>query len=127
MLSYARQLRVVRDGVASFFFHLDFGADTIPILTHLIQEIQALGYTFTSPEALLLEPPVASAYPTRSKEGLLALYTFEEASGAVVHDVSGNKSPLHLNILDPRSVTWIADALSVHSNTLIALRGPQKG
>ena len=53
-LAYARQLKVVRDAVASFYFHLFLDRS---ILMDFIGEMRAMGYTFTDAEALLSEEP----------------------------------------------------------------------
>jgi uncharacterized protein YdaL len=55
---YARQLKVVRDAVATFYFHLNFGSETAPTLTNLVQRIKDEGYTFTDMETVLREGPV---------------------------------------------------------------------
>ncbi|MBN1673830.1 MAG: FecR domain-containing protein [Kiritimatiellae bacterium] len=48
-----------------------------------------------------------SASPARVTQGLLALYTFRETGGSVVHDVAGVGRPLNLRVLDPRAVQWM--------------------
>ncbi len=69
-LIYARQLRGVRDAVASFYFHPT--AD-ISILESFLDELEAIGYTFTDAETLLGEMPAGwSPSPpaiTRQPEG----------------------------------------------------------
>lgn len=60
----------------------------------------------------------------RNPDGLLALYTFAEGSGDIVHDVSGVGAPLNLTIADETAVTWQADGLRVHNPTLIRSNSP---
>ena len=55
-LFYANSISVVRDGVASFFFHLDSDYN-VTVLTNLVRQIQALGYTFTDINTLMREEP----------------------------------------------------------------------
>ena len=51
--------------------------------------------------------------------GLVALYDFEEAAGAVVHDVSGIGTPLDLTIQDPPRVTWTTGGLRIDAATRV--------
>ncbi len=46
----------------------------------------------------LLEPPEGPAASSRADEGLVALYTFDEGIGAVVHDRRDTSTPLDLTI-----------------------------
>ncbi len=56
---------------------------------------------------------------TRVTSGLAVLYTFAEQTGVVVHDVSGVGAPLDLTILNPGSVVWNGDGLSINEPTII--------
>jgi uncharacterized repeat protein (TIGR01451 family) len=60
----------------------------------------------------------------RVGEGLLALYTFNEGSGTVTHDVSGVGTPLDLNVGDPLAVQWSPGHLTFVSGTLLASAVP---
>ncbi|MFT7680148.1 MAG: hypothetical protein ACI8QC_004154 [Planctomycetota bacterium] len=60
----------------------------------------------------------------RVTAGLVAEYRFDEASGSVVHDVSGNQPALDLVIENPSAVSWGPGSLSVNTPTLIATTGP---
>ncbi|GAA2517799.1 DUF2334 domain-containing protein [Pilimelia columellifera] len=51
ILASAKRQLVVRDGVASFFYHPFLGLEQLP---ELIEGIQAMGYTFTSAPSLIL-------------------------------------------------------------------------
>jgi uncharacterized protein YdaL len=51
---YAGQLRVVRDAVASFYFHIE---DEPSIVTDIVHRVEQLGYTFTDIDTLLKEGP----------------------------------------------------------------------
>ncbi|UQA59501.1 LamG domain-containing protein [Polyangium aurulentum] len=53
-------------------------------------------------------------------DGLVALYTFEEGAGAIVHDVSNVGTALDLTIKDPSAVTWAPGKLVVDAPTLIS-------
>jgi hypothetical protein len=55
----------------------------------------------------------------RVLDGIVALYTFDEGSGAVVHDVSGVSPALDLTITQPARVVWGSGSLDVRRNTLI--------
>ena len=50
IVASARRQLVVRDGVASFFYHPFLG---LPMLTELVAGMQSMGYTFVAPEAVL--------------------------------------------------------------------------
>jgi hypothetical protein len=50
----------------------------------------------------------------------LAVYYFNEGSGALVHDTSGAGTPIDLTIANPSAVDWVpGGGLHVHSNTII--------
>ena len=55
----------------------------------------------------------------RTADGLLALYSFDELGGQVVHDESNFASPLDLTIDDVSKVSWIPGALRIDSSTKI--------
>jgi hypothetical protein len=83
--------------------------------------------------ALARGAPVAARYDLdaiESQQSALAngpqvLYTFKEGSGTTVHDVSGEGTPLDLEISDGSAVSWIpGGGLIVNSATLIASAGP---
>ena len=57
---------------------------------------------------------------TRITDDLVVLYTFENGSGNVVSDVSGNGTPLDLIIDDTANVTWSSDSLTINAGTLIS-------
>lgn len=61
--------------------------------------------------------------PSRVRDQLLALYTFDEGSGDIVRDVSGVGTALDLVINDPGNVIWEEGTLSVNASTLIATEG----
>jgi len=54
---------------------------------------------------------------TRVQTDLQLLYTFEEGSGAVIHDVSGVGNAIHLDIETPANTTWHPHYISVDSPT----------
>jgi hypothetical protein len=65
---------------------------------------------------------VLSAVPgtaSRTGSGLIALYEFNDGSGATVSDTSGYGTPLDLTIADPSAVRWHDGVLSVGSETVI--------
>ncbi len=51
--------------------------------------------------------------------GLQALYTFDEGSGTIVHDVAGVGDPLDLTAIDASAITWYPGALAVDAPTII--------
>jgi len=56
----------------------------------------------------------------RVNDGLQALYTFREGSGAVVRDVSGIEPALDLTIASPSNIQWGEGFLSVKGTTTIS-------
>lgn len=63
------------------------------------------------------------ARPVRAKEGLQALYFFDEGRGTTVHDVSGIAPALDLEVEDVSAIRWLPERLEVRSSTLIASVG----
>ncbi|MBN1676615.1 MAG: FecR domain-containing protein [Kiritimatiellae bacterium] len=53
------------------------------------------------------------AESAHAAQGLVALYTFEEAHGTLVRDRSGFRAPLHLQIDDANAVRWEPGCLAV--------------
>ena len=70
-------------------------------------------------------PPVPQPPPggIRVNQGLVALYDFEETSGATVLDVSGVGTPLNLTVDDMDDVARRDGALFVKSSTVIKSHG----
>ena len=61
----------------------------------------------------------------RVSDGLLALYTFMEDSGAIVHDVSGVGAALDLTIQDPANTAWVpGGGLAINAGTVVNSAGP---
>ncbi|MBN1674128.1 MAG: FecR domain-containing protein [Kiritimatiellae bacterium] len=59
--------------------------------------------------------------PERVREGLLALYTFQEGKGFTVRDVSGRGAPLNLHVTDWKAVRWLPEGgLAVERPATIA-------
>lgn len=65
----------------------------------------------------------SSCDPSRVTDGLVALYTFAEGSGATITDVSGIGSPLNLTIADPGNVTWLSKGLRFDASTIASSTG----
>jgi PKD repeat protein len=59
----------------------------------------------------------------RVKDGLQALYIFEEETGTIVGDISGIAPPLDLTIGNAQAVTWNEGRLTVNSPVTIASAG----
>lgn len=57
--------------------------------------------------------------PQRVTQSLQALYTFNEASGSAVYDVSGVGTPLNLTIGSTSRVTWFPGYLRINSATAL--------
>jgi len=55
---------------------------------------------------------------------ILARYSFNEGSGATVHDRSGVGVPLDLTISDPEAISWLASGLRVTAPTRITSGTP---
>lgn len=63
-------------------------------------------------------------FVTRVAEGLLALYDFAEASGTVLHDVSGVAPLIPLTVNDEQAVHWLSEGgLTIDSPVIIASTG----
>lgn len=75
---------------------------------------------------LCLSVTAVAAEPQRVRNGLQALYAFDEASGDVVHDQSGVGRPLDLKIDQPGAVLWQNGALVVRSSTKIQSQAPAR-
>ena len=63
------------------------------------------------------------AGPTRVTSGIVVLYTFKEATGAIVHDVSGVAPAYDLTIDVPANTTWINGGLRVDTPATLANQG----
>jgi hypothetical protein len=69
--------------------------------------------------------PAPAPAPKAPKEGLLALYRFEEGKGSTIHDVSGVGAPLNLEIPAEDATRWIRKrGLNVYQPTLLASAAP---
>lgn len=79
--------------------------------------------TATQPPATATAPGPVSG---RVEAGLLALYTFDEGAGAIVHAVSGD-SGLDLVIDNPAAVRWGEGGLVVETPASIGSAGPVTG
>lgn len=66
-------------------------------------------------------PPDAGvdAGPPRVTSGLLALYTFKEGAGAIIHDKSAALPALDLTVGLPANTTWAATGLRIDAATVI--------
>jgi hypothetical protein len=60
----------------------------------------------------------------RVVDGLIALYSFDEGSGGVVNDTSGNGTPLNLTIDKPQNIDWTDGGMKVKYATIINSAGP---
>ena len=59
------------------------------------------------------------------KEGLVALYTFKEGNGNIVHDVSGVGAALDLEVANPAAISWLPDGgISFDAQILVASQDP---
>ncbi|MGB9596559.1 MAG: LamG-like jellyroll fold domain-containing protein, partial [Candidatus Poribacteria bacterium] len=61
----------------------------------------------------------------RAKDGLLALYLFDEGKGNIITDDSGVEPPIHLRITDPTKILWAKDenAVEITGNSMIVSEG----
>jgi hypothetical protein len=60
----------------------------------------------------------------RVTTGLVALYTFKEGRGGVIHDVSSTGTPIDLKIQDEKAVRWSSKGLLLGAPTLAASAAP---
>ncbi len=74
------------------------------------------GQAQAAPATLARAPALGGG---RSRDGLQALYAFDEGNGDTIRDISGNGEPIHLKIEDPSAVRWESDGLMVQGSTLI--------
>lgn len=73
-----------------------------------------------TPDAVIPEDTtVIPDAPTRVTQGLQAEYRFDEGSGSVVHDSSGQSGPADLNIESAAKVTWGDGSLSINQGTIL--------
>ncbi len=59
----------------------------------------------------------------RVTKGAVTIYDFNEGSGTVINDVSGNGTPLNLDINSPSAVSWQQFGLDVNSEATILSNG----
>lgn len=72
---------------------------------------------------VLLSAIFGTAAAQRVTYNLVSVYNFQEGSGSVVHDVSGN-TPIDLTIQHPGNVTWLSGGgLRVNTGTIIKSSG----
>jgi glycopeptide antibiotics resistance protein len=69
----------------------------------------------------------SAASKKRASEGLIALYTFSERRGDIVHDMSGFKKPLDLIILPQDRVRWLESSDGIEILQPAILRSQQPG
>lgn len=78
------------------------------------------------------DPPTATPRPrptpgppgTRTRDGLLAEYRFDEGEGAVALDTAGRGPPLDLHLADAAAVRWQDGALAIVAPTRLRTAGP---
>ncbi len=61
--------------------------------------------------------------PPRVTSGILALYTFKEGTGDVVHDVSGVAPAYDLTVNLPANTTWVAAGLRIDTGAVVGNPG----
>jgi hypothetical protein len=71
-----------------------------------------------------LDTGVDAPGPTRVTSGLLALYTFKEGAGAIVHDTSGVVPTLDVTVGVPANTTWTATGLRIDTATVLLSSAP---
>ena len=60
-----------------------------------------------------------TAVGSRVTSNEIAAYNFKEGNGSVIHDISGYKTPLDLNIQDSKTVIWTPKGLYLNSPSII--------
>lgn len=68
--------------------------------------------------------PGSTAAAGRVDRNLLVIYPFDEQSGTVIHDRSGNDPPLDLHIEQPSAITWGDGDLTIKSAATIRSAQP---
>jgi hypothetical protein len=64
---------------------------------------------------------VAQRIPDRVSQNLVTLYLFDEGSGTIVHDRSGNEPPLDLQVADEDAARWLSNGgLALDRETVVA-------
>ncbi len=58
------------------------------------------------------------------RDGLLALYEFDEGEGTIIRDRSGHEDPLDLEISDPSKIRWESGTLTLREKTSIRSAKP---
>ena len=86
VVQYARSMRVVRDGIASFYFHPFLKQK---LLEQVVQGITALGYHFISLRDFPAQVDFQGQYAVRTDSGPLQLSPSDEYWRAQVFDASG--------------------------------------
>lgn len=67
--------------------------------------------------------PALYKHQEYTRDGLLALYLFNEGKGQIVHDRSGIKPDLNLQIKDPDKVLWLKNGVHFADSTMIVSDG----
>ena len=110
---------VVR-GSGSVTWENDAALDTLAALErsgHYLLRLTVSNGTFEATDEIMV------AVAARVTDQLLALYTFEENVGVIVHDVSGATAPLDLNAAQEGAIRWTSGALSVQAPTILTADG----
>jgi hypothetical protein len=111
----------------------DMREETLAFFRHVAWEQKRPLSDLMNAQVTFATPRLAAHYGLKwsqpagtGKEGLEALYTFEEGRGDTVRDTSGAGEPLDLKIADPGAVKWEGGGLKVNDGTLIASAAPPK-
>jgi hypothetical protein len=78
----------------------------------------------TQADAVINASPSVAPPDNRVKDGLLALYTFDEGAGDTVYDRSGAGEALDLAIASTANVGWVEGGLSINNSTILLTTGP---
>lgn len=77
----------------------------------------------TGANAVITASPAVAPPDGRVKDGLLALYTFDEGAGDTVYDRSGTGTALDLAIAAPGNVHWVEGGLTIDASTVLLTTG----
>jgi PKD repeat protein len=89
-----------------------------------LRAANSLGSNIITKSNLITAEAITPDATPRVKEGLQALYRFDQRNGNSIYDVSGEGAPLDLVINDLSRVKWTNDGLTILQPTLIASNGP---
>jgi len=108
----------------------DMRDETLAFFREVIWERKRPLSELLNADVTIASPRLASHYglprhpQLSNRAGLIALYEFDEASGSVIRDQSGNGEAMNLQIADPGKVEWGQGSLKLREATTIRSEKP---